>query len=305
MALPWTNYCSATGRPHPAHYQRCPTCQAVNPLPKQTTHVDLTASPEPQPVQSGLYIQTTSSSSIGPRTAVFGRENVRQNAFLRKKTSKDPASMKTIIHFYLYKVQEGKSEDDIPVITCTLLEQVQTYIDNYVLHNLDDFLRDELLSSMTGCTYVRSFDDQFRLSTGIVQKQPVFLSPTARGNVKVLDFLKKWFSYSHGSYQIYVIIQRRTVPSSTTDKAEETKVKEEKKIKREIIEKEESVVQEGSAVREDQDDLDALDAEIEALDASLKHQLSQSPSPPHHTRKRYVTGEDDKNRAAGYGPSGL
>ncbi|GLA56279.1 hypothetical protein AnigIFM63604_007223, partial [Aspergillus niger] len=80
---------------------------------------------------------------------------------------------------------------------------------------------------------------------------------------------------------------------------------EETKIKKEIIEEEESVVQEGSTVQEDQDDLDTLDAEIEALDASLKHQLSQSPSPPHRTRKRYVIREDDKNRAAEYGPSGL
>ncbi|KAI3037766.1 hypothetical protein CBS147353_11920 [Aspergillus niger] len=121
-----------------------------------------------------------------------------------------------------------------------------------------------------------------------------------RGNVKVLDFMKKWFSYKHGSYQVYMIIQRRTVSSSTADEAEETKVKEEKKIKKEIIEKEESVVREESTIQEDQDDLDALDA-------SLKHQLSQSqsPSPPHRTRRRYVIKEDDKNRAAEYGPSGL
>lgn len=129
MALPWTNYCSATGRPHPAHYQQCPTCQAVNPLPRQAD-VDLTGSPEPhplpppQPVQSGLYIQTASSSGIGPRTAMFGGENVRQNALLRKtKASKDrdPAGVKVIIYFYLYNIQEGESEDDIPVTTCTLL----------------------------------------------------------------------------------------------------------------------------------------------------------------------------------------
>lgn len=117
--------------------------------------------------------------------------------------------------------------------------------------------------------------------------------------MKASDFLEKWFTLTGASYQVYVIIQRRTVPSSTTDEAEETK------IKKEIIEEEESVVQEGSTVQEDQDDLDTLDAEIEALDASLKHQLSQSPSPPHRTRKRYVIREDDKNRAAEYGPSGL
>ncbi|PWY62026.1 hypothetical protein BO83DRAFT_404184 [Aspergillus eucalypticola CBS 122712] len=278
MALPWTNYCSTTGQPHPAHYQQCPTCQTINPVPKRTAHVDLTASPEPQPVQSGLYIQTT-SSGVAPRTAVFGGENVRQNALLHKKTSKEPAIIKIIIHFYLCNVQEGESKD----------KQVQTYINNYILHGLNDFLRDELLPSMTGCTYIRSTGNRFRLSTGIIQKQPVFLSPTARGNVKVLDFLKKWFTHTHGSYQVYVIIQRQG----------------EEDQKRELIEKKKSVVREGSTVQEDQDDLDALDTEIEALDTSLKHQLSQSPSPPHRTRKRYVIREDDKNRAAEYRPSGL
>ncbi|BCS00009.1 uncharacterized protein AKAW2_50350A [Aspergillus luchuensis] len=180
MALPWTAYCSATGQPHPAHFLQCPTCQAVNPASRRTAHIDLTASPEPQPVQSGLYVPTTSSGG-GPRTTVFGGENVRQKALLRKKSSKEPAGMKIIIHFYLYNIQEGESEDDIPITTCTLLEQVQTYINNYVLRGLDDFLRDELLSSMTSSTYVRSTRDRFRLSTGIVKKQPVFLSPTARG----------------------------------------------------------------------------------------------------------------------------
>lgn len=89
---------------------------------------------------------------------------------------------------------------------------------------------------MTSSTYVRSTRDCFRLSTGIVKKQPVFLSPTARGNMKASDFLEKWFTLTGTSYQVYVIIQRRTVPSSTTDEAEETK------IKKEIIEEEESVV---------------------------------------------------------------
>ncbi|RDH26812.1 hypothetical protein BDQ94DRAFT_164163 [Aspergillus welwitschiae] len=124
---------------------------------------------------------------------------------------------------------------------------------------------------MTGCMYVRSFNDQFRLLTGNIWKQPVFLFATARGNVKCC-----------------------TVFFSTTDEADETKIKEKKKIKKEIIEKEESV-----------DDFEILDAEIEALDTPLKHQLSQSSSPPHRTRKRYVIREDDKNRAAEYGPSGL
>ncbi|KAI3048283.1 hypothetical protein CBS147353_11712 [Aspergillus niger] len=119
-----------------------------------------------------------------------------------------------------------------------------------------------------------------------------------------MDFMKKWFSYNHGSYQVYVIIQRRTIPSSTTDEAEETRIKEEKKIKKEVIEKE-SVVQEESTVRDDQDELDTLDAEIKAVDASLKHQLSQTPSPSHRTRRKYVIRENDKNRAAEYGPSGL
>lgn len=67
-----------------------------------------------------MYVPTTSSGG-GSRMTVFGGENVRQKALLCKKSSKEPAGMKIIIHFYLYNIQEGESEDDILIITCTLL----------------------------------------------------------------------------------------------------------------------------------------------------------------------------------------
>ncbi|RAL05268.1 uncharacterized protein BO80DRAFT_421326 [Aspergillus ibericus CBS 121593] len=299
MALPWSKFCSADGLRHSNRLVRCPTCHAINPLPQPSsqierprqarTEIDLTVSPELQPSQSALFIPSTSSSSSSSRTPLFG-ENIRQNALLRKK-AQGPVKLKAIIYFYLYLVQNRESEDN----NLSLLEQVQICLDNSILGTLHDFLHQELLPNIDDGKYVRDINDEFRLSTGIVRKRPVFISSKVQGFMRTHEFLKDWFSHTNGSYQIYVIIQRRTV----ADEMNRTDMK----IKREVSKSPD--IKERQAVIEDdleesvvQEDLD----EEECLDASLKHALSLSPSPPHRTRRKYVLQEDDKNRAAEYGP---